>query len=60
MNDRAKNIFLLVVGVIVVIVLANLAWFLAGTILKIVFGALIFAVLVGLGLYLAAQYRGRR
>ncbi len=60
MNERAKNIFMVVIGVIVIIALANLAWFIAGTLLKIIFSVLIFAVLAAIVLYLVAQARARR
>lgn len=60
MSDRIKNILMVIAGVIVIIILANLAWFLAGTILKIIFSALIFVVLLGLVLYLIGRYRGNR
>ena len=60
MSDRFKNILMVIVGVIVIIALTNLAWFLAGTVLKILFSVLIFVVLAGLVLYLIGRYRGNR
>lgn len=57
--DKVKNILVAVVGVIVVIVLARLAWTLAGFLIKLLLSVGIFCILVGLVLYFYRQLKSR-
>lgn len=56
--EKVKNILIAVVGVIVMIVLARLAWSLAGFLIKLLLSAVIFCVLVGLVVYFYRQLTG--
>lgn len=54
------NILIAAAGVVVVIALARLAWGIAGFLLKLLLGALIFVILVGLCVYLYRQFKSGR
>lgn len=56
--EKVKNILIAIVGVVVVIILARLAWSLAGLLIKLLLSIAIFCILLGLVLYFYRQLRG--
>lgn len=60
MSEKLKNILLSVAAVIVIVILARLAWSLAGFVVKLLLSAAIFVVLVGLVLYFYNQFRAKK
>lgn len=55
-----KNVLIAIVGVVVVIALARLAWGIAGFLMKLLLAAVIFVILVGLCNYLYRQFKSNR
>lgn len=58
--NTLKNVLIAIVGVVVVIALARLAWGIAGFLMKLLLAAVIFVILVGLCIYLYRQFKSSR
>lgn len=54
-----KNILILVAGIIVLIALFSLAWFVAGFLIRLILAIVIVLVIVGLIVWAVRQIRGR-
>ena len=59
MGTKVKNVLMAIVCVIVIIVLARLAWTLAGVLIKVILSAGILLVLIGAVWYFYNQFRRR-